>query len=51
MVQAHWFMDAYIARLSLIIQYHSVFYSLGHGVTIVMSYCSIMMSDNMVAPD
>ncbi len=28
----------YIARFSLIIYYHSLIYSLGHGATIVMSY-------------
>ncbi len=51
MVQTHWFMDTYIARFSLIIYYHSMFYCLGNGVTIVTSYCPIMMSDIMVAPE
>ncbi len=40
-VQAHRSMDTYIARLSLIIYYHSLFYSLGHGATIVTSYCDV----------
>ncbi len=35
----------YIARFSLIFYYHSVFYSLGHVATIVMSYTT------MVAPE
>ncbi len=38
MVQAHWSMATYIARLSLIIYNHSLFYNLGHGATIVTSY-------------
>ncbi len=50
MVEAHWFIDTDIARLSLIIYYHSLFYRLGHDVTIVTSYCAIMTSDTMVAP-
>ncbi len=37
----------YIARFSLIIYYHSLFYNLGHGTTIVVSYCD---SDTIVAP-
>ncbi len=41
----------YIVRLSLIIYYHSLFYSLGHGATIVISYCPIMTSDTIVAPE
>ncbi len=42
MVEAHWFMDTYhIARLSLIIYYHYLFYSVGHGVTIVTSHCYV----------
>ncbi len=41
MVQAHWSINTYIARLSLIIYYHSLFYSLRHGATIMMSYCDI----------
>ncbi len=45
MVDAHWFMDTYIVRLSLIIYYHSLLYSLGHGATIVISYFPIMTSD------
>ncbi len=49
MVQAHWSMDTYIARFSLIIYYHSLFCSLGHYATIVASYCPIVMSDTMVA--
>ncbi len=49
MVDAHWFMDTYITRLSLIIYYHSLFYSLGRGATIVISYCPIMTSDTMIA--
>ncbi len=36
--------DTYIARFSLIIYKHSLFYSLGHGATIVTS-------DTIVAPD
>ncbi len=50
--QAYWSLDTYIARFSLIIYYHSMFYSLNlrHGATIVRSYCSITMSDTMVAP-
>ncbi len=51
MVQAHWSMDAYIVRFSLLIYYHSLFYHLEHGVTIVMSYCSIVTSDTIVVPD
>ncbi len=51
MVEAHWFMDTYITRLSLIIYYHSLFYSLGHDVTIVTSYCPVITSDTMVAPE
>ncbi len=47
-VDAHWFIDTYIARLSLIIYYHSCS-SLGHGATIVISYCPIMTSDTMIA--
>ncbi len=31
--------------------YHSLFYSLGHGVTIVMSYCPIVISDTNVSPN
>ncbi len=31
----------YIARFSLIIYYHSLFYSLGHGATIVTSYWDV----------
>ncbi len=49
MVDAHWFMDTYIARLSLIIYYHSLFYSLGHDATIVISYYPLMTSDTMIA--
>ncbi len=51
MVQAHWFMDTYIVRLSLRIYYHSLFYSLGHDVTIVTSDCPIMKLDTMVVPE
>ncbi len=51
MIDAHWFMDTYIARLSLTIYYHSLFYSPGHGITILTLYCPIMMSDTMVAPE
>ncbi len=49
MGDTHWFMDTYIARLYLILYYHSLFYSLGHGATIVISYCHIMTSDTMIA--
>ncbi len=49
MVDAHWFMDIYIARLSFIIYYYSLFYSLGHGATIAISYCPIMTSNTMIA--
>ncbi len=49
MVDAHWFMDTYIARLSLMIYYHYLFYSLGHGAAIVISYCPIMTSDALIA--
>ncbi len=48
MVDAYWFMDTYIARLFSIIYYHSLFYGLGHGATIVISYCPIMTSDTMI---
>ncbi len=41
----------YIARPSVILYYHSLFSSLGHGATIVMSYSTIVMSDTMVAPE
>ncbi len=51
MIDAHWFMDTYIARLSLIIYYHALFYSMRHGATIVTSYCPIMMSDTIVPPE
>ncbi len=51
LVQAHWSMDTYIARFSLIIYYDSLFYSLGHGVTILMPYFLIMMSDTIVASE
>ncbi len=51
MVQTHWSMDKDIARFSLIIYFHSVFYSLKHGSTIVTSYCTIVTSDTMVAPE
>ncbi len=51
MVQAHWFKDTYIVRFSLIIYSHSLLYILGHGVTIVTSYCAIVMSDTIVAPE
>ncbi len=51
MIDAHWFMDTYIARLSLIIYYHSLSYSLGHGANIVTSYCPFMTSDTMIALD
>ncbi len=50
-VQAHWSMDIYIARFSLIMYYHSLLYSLGHGVTIVTSYGAIIMLNTMVAPE
>ncbi len=49
MVDAHWSLATYIARLSLIIYYHSLFYSVGHGAAIVISYCPIMTSDTMIA--
>ncbi len=48
-VDAYWFMDTYIARLSLIIYYHSLFYSLGHGGTFLILYCPIITSDTMIA--
>ncbi len=51
MVQAPWFMDTYIATFSLIIYHHSLFYSWVYGSTIVTSYCPIMTSDTMVAPE
>ncbi len=35
--------------MDCLIYYHSMFYSLGHDVTIVTSYCPIMTSDTMVA--
>ncbi len=42
-VKCFWFkhlsMDTYIAKFSLIIYYHSLFYSLEYGATIVISYC------------
>ncbi len=41
MVQTHWSMNTYIARFSLIIYHHSMFYSQGGGATIVTSYCEI----------
>ncbi len=50
MVEAHWFMNTYIAGMSLIIYYHSLFYSVGHDVTIV-TYCPVITSDTMVAPE
>ncbi len=49
MVDTHWFIETYIARLSLIIYYHSLFYCLDHGATIVISYCPIMTSDTIIA--
>ncbi len=49
-VQAHWFMDTYIARFSLIIYYHSLFYSLGM-VLLLWRHCPIMISDTMAAPN
>ncbi len=51
MVDIHWFIEAYIARLSLIIYYNSLFYSLWHGATIVISYWPSMTSDIMIALD
>ncbi len=30
--------------------HHSLFYSLGHGATIVTSYCIIVKSDTIVPP-
>ncbi len=50
MVEAHCF-TTYIAGMSLIIYYHSLFYSLGHDVTIVTSYCPAITPDTMVAPE
>ncbi len=35
--------------MSVIIYYHSLFYNLGHGATIVISYCPIMTSDTKKA--
>ncbi len=51
MVEAHCFMKTYIAGMSLIIYYHYLFYSLGHDVTIVTSYCPVITPDTMVAPE
>ncbi len=51
MVETHWFMDTYVARLYLIIYYPSLVYSLGQGISIMMLYCHIKMSDTMVAPE
>ncbi len=35
----------------LIFYYPSLFYSLGHGATIVMSHCTTVMLDTMVAQE
>ncbi len=48
MVDANWFMDTCIARLPLIIYYHSQFYSLGYGASVI-SYCPIITTDSMIA--
>ncbi len=50
MVETNWSMDTYIASCSLIDYYYSVFYSLGHGATIVTSYYTIVTSDAMILP-
>ncbi len=46
MVQAHWSMDTYLARFSLIIYYHTLFSSLEHGATIMMLYCDVRYHGN-----
>ncbi len=42
MFQAHYTMHTSIARFFLIFYYHFLFYSLGHGATIMMLYYTIV---------
>ncbi len=51
MMQAHWSMDTSIPGFFFIFYYHSLFYSLGHDTTIVMSHCTIVIWHTMLAPE